>query len=418
MYELGGNVRSFSFENGFTTTLSKVAYKWGQTLTPFCIYADEYQQGVLDVTSFSGLEGKGLLVDEVFEARKAVFEQEGIRITDAMKKAVFLQYLLTVSVCYVEIEKWKTQLGVPTPTYDKGLYTRSPRLMAAWMGSTEGQMISKYSAKLRTTSFELGEGTLRAVRLNQSAKGNSITMPRSPLEVSKIKVIPLFMLYAFTQGFKGVLNEGLLEFTFLKDNHTERVMTSTLSSDVLYEVYKDNGFVAKMLSGVDIETVDQGGMMLPSKIHRGYIKVPEVGIGRYDETGTRSLNLARIIKIRKVNLSDLQLDYIDVDLEKVVDSFLNSAEYVLKNMPERLQEVYRLVGDSEKDISGLDGASLMNEISNCVESGVAMLTTQYKRDLHMVAIQHPDLFPLYNATGGSGVRGTDTSYGIGGELDF
>ena len=84
-----------------------------------------------------------------------------------------------------------------------------------------------------------------------------------------MKSIPLFMLYAYIQGLKSVFNDNIVKFTFQKDNGTLREMPVTISEDILRDYYSDNIYISTMLSGIDIETMQQGGLLLPSKIGRG-----------------------------------------------------------------------------------------------------------------------------------------------------
>ena len=59
--------------------------------------------------------------------------------------------------------------------------------------------------------------------------------------------------------------------------------------------------------------------MLASKMHRGYIKIPELGSSIYDDTGVRSLNVARLLSIKQVE--SVSREFIHVDLNSVVSNF-------------------------------------------------------------------------------------------------
>lgn len=422
MYELNGDIKSFAVANDFTTTMSKVAYKWGTTLTPFCIFADEFQsaKGVIDITTFGGLQnGNKTLLDEIYEARVEALNKDGVQIPsdadkDLVKRTLFMQYLLTVSVCYVEIEKWKTVYGQAQKTYDKCLCTRNPRLMAAWMGANADEMSAKYSAKLRINPFEYKDGVLRFVKLNSSAKGNSITMPRGQFDSKTIKCVPLFMLYAQTQGIKSVLNDGIVKFTFLKDNHTEREMVSTLNEGILREFYPDQLFLSTMLGCVDIETVKQGGMMLPSKIHRGYIKIPELGASKFDATGVRSLNVARILEMKPMSKDEVDTTYIDVDLGSVTALFQDNIEYALKHSPDSLSDIYEVVTGEKSDASA---SGIVDALVEYVKGQEVLLSTTYQRNLHKLMIGNPHLFPRYTGGIKKEVTAEVKNYGVV-PLDF
>lgn len=422
-YSLDGGIKSFAVDNEFTRTLNKVCYKLGKELTPFCILGDEFQKkyNLLDLATFGGFEDSTKsLIDDIYESRKATLQSSGIGLStpddlDALKRTILFQYLMTVSICYVEVEKWKTTNGVSQPTYDKFLCTRNPALMGAWMGMDRSEMQAKYSGKIKAVSFELMAGRLRFVKLNQSAKGNTITVPRVEFYSEKMRCVPLFMLYAFTEGFKTRLLNGIVEFTYLKDNHTERKMCTTLSEEIMNKFYSDSVFVKSALSGIDINTVKQGGMMLSSKANRGYIKLPELGSSVYDATGTRSLNIARILACKEVSENEVDTSYINVSLDSVVSNFQESIEYCGRKIPEELPNIYKEVmnEDAPKDAQM---ATLISNMSDRVVSNETLLSTEYRRQLHTFMISNPQWFPLYT---GMPAKHEDlpTSFGVA-PLDF
>lgn len=399
MYGLDYAIKSFAVANEFVVTLNKVSHTLGGKLQPFSLCSDEYQakHGVIDLAQFGGLGGKDLtIIDEVSQVRRDLLVQSGIHVgelTDDLKKTLFFQYLMTVSICYVEVEKWKTVSGVTQPTYDKFLCTRNPAIMGAWMGLTPSEAQAKYSARIKTDSAELNANVLRFVKLNQSAKGNSITVPRSYSSTTKMRCVPLFMLYAWMEGCKTVLQDNIVKFTFLKDNHTEREMCSTLSEEIIRRYYSDNLFIDNMLGGIDINTNEQGGMMLSSKAHRGYVKLPELGSSIYDSTGTRSLNLARVLEAKVVD--DIDTSYINVSLTSVVPNFTNCLDYCVKNMPDELKNIADTFAPDLKFSDGADAGTIAIKLGEWASGQETLLSTQFQRDLHKMLIGNPQWFPLY-----------------------
>lgn len=399
-YDLDYSIRSFAVANEFVVNTNKVCYKLGQNLQPFCVCATDLQKqyGVVDFAELGGFISSNIsLTEEIVGFRSDVYKTVGISVNteDAMKKRLLLfDYLMTVSICYVEIPKYITKDGRATPTYDKFLCTRNPAIMAAWMGCEPAEMQAKYSARIQSRQVEFNENCLRFVKLNHSTKGNSITLPRSAFSVEKMTCIPLYMLYAFLNGFKPLLKSGILKFSFAKDNGTVREMCSTLSEDVIRDYYDDNIFINTMLSGVDFDSVKQGGMMLSSKIHRGYVRIPELGASVYDSSGTRSLNLARILKVEQVAEADRT--FIHVDLNSVLTNFDVSMDYLAKNQPQNVQACYQALLGDEADVE--TDSTVAKQVSECkafVQNRSAFLSTSYHRSLHMFLISHPDWFPLY-----------------------
>lgn len=420
-YGLDYSVKSFAVANQFVQFSNKACHSLGQALRPFGICTTELQQqyGVLDIADFEGILGGGkTIAEEIAELRQGVFKNVGIMvdISDTAKRRLLLyDYLMSISICYVEIPKYVTKEGYATPTFDKFLCTRNPAVMAAWMGADTNEMQAKYSARISSRQVEFNDNMLRCVKLNHSAKGNSITVPRNAFSVEKMTCIPLYMLYAFMEGFRPMLESGILKFSFAKDNGTVRELCSTLSEDIIRQYYDDNMFINTMLSGIDFKSVQQGGMMLSSKIHRGYVRIPELGASVYDAAGTRSLNLARILQIERVD--EVDRTFIKVDLSSVCANFDTSLDYLAKTRPDVMKDCYVALLGEEADLER--ATTLAQQVDECkeyVRGRSAFFSTSYHRDLHMFLISHPDWFPLYTGKPAQTVT-SSANYGVS-AMDF
>lgn len=400
LFGLTGDVASLAIRNVFSETLNKVCYTLGQRLTPFCFFADEKrkQHNVLDFCSkdFEGMSGtRRPLHDEIVEFRIDQLKSDGITLgnrTPSIDKALFFDYLLSESVCYVEVPKYTRKEGKPTPTFDKFFATKNPRLMALWVNEDINLISRKYAHRCKSTSVELMDSQLRIAKLNRGKKGTSITIPRSSLDANVVTIVPLFCLNAFVGGFKEILETSILEFTFLKDNGTERVLASTISKDIMYDYYSDHDFVERALYGVDIDSTHIGGLDISSTMGRGYIKVPELGSSRYDSTGTRSVNVARLLQIKK--LEEVSREFIDVDLDSCEVAFENGVSVLTVKHPEMLPRLAELVG-----VQNLNGketkVELLKSIRETVDTNCIILSTTYLRELHRLMVRNPDMFPLY-----------------------
>jgi hypothetical protein len=399
-YGLNYSVKSFAVANDFVVNTNKACYALGQQLLPFCLYANEDQKkyGVLDFATFQAfLNPQISLIDEIVEYRHQAFKDTGINVDirdEVKKKLLFYDYLMTISICYVEIPKYVTKDGMPMATYDKFLCTRNPAIMGAWMGADPSEMQAKYSSRITSRQVEFNINELRCVKLNHTNKGNSITVPRTAYNVEKMTCIPMYMLYAFVEGFKPLIQDGIVKFSYLKDNGTIRELATTLNEDILKDYYDDNIFINTMLSGVDINTVQQGGMTLSSKMNRGYIKVPELGASVYDGTGVRSLNIARLLKAEKIDSVDRT--FLKVDLNSVPTNFNNGIDYIVKTMPDSLKDCYKALVGEEFDEAKCSSIPVMAETCKSYVAGrSAFLSTSYHRDLHVFMVSHPEWFPLY-----------------------
>lgn len=399
IYGLTGDIASLAVKNQFSLNLNKACYALGQQLKPFCFFADEKrkQYGVLDFCSpqFTGLAGESSLYNEIAEFRTEQLKRDYVTLgtqTEETKKALFFDYLLAECVCYVEVPKYTRKDGRPTPSFDKFFATKNPRLMALWINEDINLVTRKYAHRCKTTAVELMNNELRIAKLNKGTKGTSITIPRNSLDASKITVTPLFCMNALINGFYEALSNSILEFTFMKDNGTERVLASTISKEIMYDYYNDHDFVSRALYGVDIFSEKVGGMALGSKLGRGYIKVPELGSSRYDSTGTRSVNIARLLKIQK--LEEVSREFIDVDLNSVQLAFENGLNVLTVKHPEHLVQLAGIVGT--EDLSGGEtDVQLSQIIKRTADTNCTILSTTYLRELHRIMTKHPEMFPLY-----------------------
>lgn len=421
MYRMDCAIKSFAVANEFVTTMNKICYKLGKTLKPFSFYSDEFQQkyGVIDLTKFGGMvDSTVTLVDDVSRQRNEEFgiiKKPYDALTEQDKKVLFYNFLMSVSICYCEVEKWKTTNGVATKTFDKFLCTRNPSIIAAWMGLERSEMQAKYSRKIASDAYELGNGIVRYVKLNTSAKGNSVTVPRNFYPVEGMRCVPLFMLHAWVTGCKEVLNENIVKFTFLKDNHTERELCSTLSEKIIRKYYSDNTFISTMLSGIDIDQTQQGGMYMSSKMGRGYIKLPELGSSVYDSSGTRSLNIARVLKAEIVN--DIDTTFINVSLSSVLDNFNNSIDYCVLKMPAEVYKIYNKLTGSETCDSSANPVATTDAMKKYVSEKEMLLSTNFQRYLHLFMVENPQWFPTYTGRPLQGVTTPTGNFGVE-QMDF
>lgn len=419
VYSLNEKVASFAISNEFVTNLSKLCYQMGKNLTPFCFYADEVQKqwGVTDMATYGGFVNPSIRIDEeIANYRADVFKQIGIIIdtsNEDNRKLLFYDYLMSISACYIEVPKYVTKGGMAQHTFDKCLVTKNPSIMGAWMGCSPSEMQAKYSARISAKQLEYSDNNIRYVKLMSSGKGNTITLPRNASNIKDMKCIPLFMLYAYIQGLKTVFSSNIVKFTFEKDNGTLREMPVTISEDILRDYYSDNIYISTMLSGIDIETMQQGGLMLPSKISRGYIKLPEVGASVYDGTGVRSLNVARILRAEIVQ--DVDRTFIHVDLSSTLENFNNGIEYALKNFEDKIPDIYRGVLGKEPP-EGVPILSLATEMATFCSDRVMILSTTFQRQLHLFMVKNPQWFPLYTGKP-SGSIVSSQNFGVA-QMDF
>lgn len=402
MYNLGGSIMSFAVENEFTKTMSRGCYQLGLNLKPFCFFPTELEDkyGVVDLTAFSGLvDANTTLVNEVAAYRRQEYTSYlgggFIPFTPKTNKVLFVDYLLSVAICYLEVPRYFMQNGEQQIKYDKYFATRNPRLMSAWTGNSESEMQAKYSGRISMNSFDFSNGEVKLVKLTNSSKGTSISCPRNSISVDDLVCVPLFMQYAFLQGLIPQLDSKILKFAYLKDNGSIRELTSTLSDTILMDYYHDEEYVEGVKSKSSQFNLERGGMMLSEKQSRGYIRVPELGASRYDLSGVRAINIARLLSVFEVPSADRT--FIDVDLGSVLYNFTQYLEFITVKMPGELSIMAKHLGLDDKTVAGESNtpALLSESIKSFVETRAILLSTSFIRTLHLFMINNPQWFPAY-----------------------
>ena len=423
VYSLNYDIKSFAVSNQFVVDTNKACYQLGKQLVPFSIYGvdEQKKRNIMDFASFTAFVNKSdTLLNEIANYRKDIYKDFGISIDtsdDVKLKLLFFDYLMSVSICYVELPKYITKNGMHLQSFDKFLCTKNPAIMATWMGSSQNEMQIKYSKHISSRQIEFNNNETRFVKLNTTKKGNTISVPRNVSSIEEMRCIPLYMLYAFTEGFKTHLQDKIIRFEYLKDNGTIRELDTTLSESILMDYYKDNVFVGMMLQGVDINSVKQGGMMLSSHVNRGYIKVPELGISKYDETGVRSLNVARILGMKV--LDEVDRTFINVDLNSVVFNFNKSLEYITSKDSSCVKDIYTALTGEEPKSEQI--AQIIHDIQEFVTGRSTLLSTTFHRALHLFMVKNPMWFPNYIGEKVEDVQSlikSNTNIGVSSDFDF
>ena len=200
VYGLNFDIKSFAVDNHFVQQATKVSYLFGEKLQPFCMMAGQEQQshGVVDISTLGALHNPEItFIREIADMRRQQYKEQGISIPqhELKDKLLYYDYLMSISICYIEIPKYHTKNGVAQNTYDKFLVTKNPEIMASWTSMSAGDMQNKYSHRIAVDESELRYNDLRAVRLTSTKKENKIVCPRKPFNIEKMTCTPLFMTY-------------------------------------------------------------------------------------------------------------------------------------------------------------------------------------------------------------------------------
>lgn len=402
------NKSELRVNNLFCDQLSKVAYVMGTRLTPFrfgTVMGKELDLSVLHLEKAQGLANSGnSIYSEIVSYRKVQLEDRGMKFecdtntVTPLALSLFYDYLLSVSICYIEIPKTITRNGVVSNTYDKFLATKNVALISEWAGLPMLDVTKKYGERLSTRLADLFDSNLRVAKL-QFTKGNrKVSIPRGATNIQGMTCMPLFVVNNFTKGLRPYLEKGMLKFTFSRDNGVEREVVGTLNPEVLMYYYKDSEYIHKCLHNTSFFDMSIGEMESTSTMLRGYIKIPEVGCSRYDDSGTRAVNMLRLTKIEGVAEADPT--FIDVDLDSIQENFRtcledfirdNEAGFALEQIRQMCFDLFveELPEDITTPVRGV------TYLLNKAQDMTLVFSTVFKRELHIFLLDRPHLFPLY-----------------------
>ena len=287
---------------------------------------------------------------------------------------LFLDYMLSSCFCYVEIfdpSSSKKGSGV-----DKFYATRN-RYIASLVAKVDNAETAKYVNYLTPVLADYKMGRLRILKLAHQKKGYKITQPRSAIDFNKpVKVTPVFFIDTFIQGMIPLLKENMVKFTYIKDNGQKRELITTLSKTI-FEKYYGESYAEDIVSKFEL------------KIDRGYIKVPELGCSRYDESGLRALNISRIIGIEVVQEFDTR--YIDVDFNSIIPTFTATIGAIRNE--EAIKILYNALMGKEAEDKGIN--DLKSEITAYVDGRFAIGTSTFQKELHNFMMKYYMIFKGY-----------------------
>lgn len=332
--------------------------------------ADKSVIDICKLTPLLGVYGSRTLLDEVahYRADSMGFLQQDPHFAKAHAEMLMADYLLSACLCYVEVFSGSR--------VDKFLATRN-RFIAGAVANMAPEDTTKFISYLQSTPTNYHLKQVKVLKLTANKKGFRVTQSSSYLDFNRnVVVTPVFFMLHFVDGIMEILRHHIVKFRYIKDNLTERELVSTTNPEILLRYY-DQEFVQKVMANI-------GTMYI-----RGYIKIPELGISKYDHTGVRSLDLSRITSVELVDSFDTR--FIDVDFNIILPTFKETVSRM--NNP-LLTLVYEdLVGKPPQTRNILE---LRNALTAYVEGQVAIGTTTALRHLHLYMMQRPQVFTTYN----------------------
>lgn len=350
------------------------------------------EKSVMDICKLAplvdGVRSKNLLEEVAkFRASTLNFHEVGPNFWKENEEILMIDYLLSACLCYVEIFD-------STANVEKFFATRN-RFIAGGVTGLRAEDTSKYVSYLTTYPVNYQSKQLKILKLNVNKSGMKIVQPRSFIDFNRnIKITPLFMMTSFVQGLEETLRTRIVKFKYIKDNMTEREFITTLSPEILLTHY-DEKFVQKMMSNVT------------SQLIRGYVRLPELGISKYDASGVRALNISRITSVEVIN--EFDTSFINVDFETILPAFKET----INNMRD-----VRILAMVHEDLTGKlpqdeNAFEIRNALISFVDGQYALGTTTALRYIHKYMVSRKQFFPLYN--GGTPVQygSIDSNFNLG-----
>ncbi len=372
-----------SVDNGFIRQLYMLALNSAKNRKMLGVIPDNVStnSSVVNICQLSSLVDKENCKTIVEDIAKYRWEKLAFNFdADYWKERsnlLFLDYLLSSCLCYVEVYDSSSSGGKKTNNVDKFYATRN-RFIAANIAKVSENETSRYVNYLTPVLADYKMSSLRVLKLNRQKKGFKITQPRSAINFNKsVKVTPLFFISAFIQGITPLLNANIVKFKYIKDNGQEREIFTTLSKEIFTKYYGKD-YADNIVSQCEL------------KIDRGYMKIPELGCSKYDESGLRALNLSRITSVEIVDSFDSS--YIDVDFNSIIPTFKAVIEAIRNK--EVLGMVYQsLLNENPGDKELLN---IRSEILVYVDSRYAIGTTTFQKELHNYMMKYNMIFKGYN----------------------
>lgn len=290
---------------------------------------------------------------------------------------LFMDYMLSMCLCYVEIDNVSYNPNVAySQRVDKFFATRNISIIKA-LCKIDDKKEQKAKNYLHTLEDEYKNGDLRLLKVNETKNGYTMSQPRATMHIGKnARIMPIFLIQTLSSYIMSQLKQGIMEFTYSKDDKTQRVLNSTLNPLIYIQYYKDQERCKEVFGNVS------------AKYTRGYIKIPELGLSRYDSTGVRSLNLMRIEKMQRVD--EVDKSFIDVDINNIIPSFKEALNMLYAN--KKIAALYKVIYKTDKDV---DNAAAYNDLQAWVDMQYTVGSTGFLRSLHTFMLNNKAYFPKY-----------------------
>ena len=327
--------------------------------------------------------------------------------SESVYRTAIYKYLLRDFLCYYEAPTYikasyyNDNSGGGREAYNKYIVTSNIRVVAAWLGISVEEAEKAYGSRLMGIDHDFDTDTFPYVKLYVDKSGNNkVTKPKSDLDLTTkgIRIVPVFALKAGIDVLWSMCDSNYYNITFIKDNGSERTINITSNLSLLRKIYTKND----SLLVSEFEKQYKGDYLNNHNLSRGYIRVIEVGTC-LDGGATRSINVARIVKIEKC---EPDLTYIDIDLSIVMDTFINAISVLKTATIADVVDALNMFNVGNKREYAGKPITTSQELEAWAKTNEIVLSTPFIKQLAVFMLGNPLWF---NFTGKKKVYGADTS---------
>lgn len=365
-----------------------------------CHKINALQEDIMSVTNGQGLKLGSFIRDTFIES--------------SYRSAIY-KYMLMNFLCYIEVPKakFKTDTGRFEDSFNKILATANLGVVADWLGMEVDDLPSKYGSRIYTIDMDDGDDEVPYIELTETKEGvRKARCPKKDIDISErgTRVVPLFMLKAGVDTLYSKMKDSIVKVSFLRDNGRVRELFTTLDFTKVKEIYGGGTF----FDNTYIRSYE--GVFLENRfLHRGFIRVPEIGGSRYEDDGTRSINYARIISIEYDAEPDLS--FINIDLSTVLPEFQEAVQKYAKQSSDIVDMLitFGIDGGAWKSSPGKQARFLNKDMISLLtwsDEQKMVLSTVFLRDLCLFMLSNPQWFGDFTGEPKEGVS-YDSSGDVG-----
>lgn len=344
----------------------------------FCSKINDAQIDIFSIKNKDGLKLGSIIYD-------LLDTEDGYRTT-------LYRYLIHEYLCYYEIPTVTRQKDVPgfKDSFNKMLITSNIVIVANWLGISYEEANMKYGSRVATDNdFYRDDDLYSYLKLYVDKDGTrKVSRPRKELDLGErgTRIVPVFAINKGIKTLYEMANKDFYNVSFVKDSGQDRIINTCFDYDKLSSIYKDKG----LLSSSYEEQFDGDFINSPS-FSRGYIRVIEVGTNLKNHA-VRSINVSRIYKIEK---SEPDTTFIDIDLDSVKSTFLNMLETQNVNYNNLVDMLDIFQVGSTREYNGKRINSYF-ELESWVDAQETLLSTPFIKQLALFMIGNPEWFKGYN----------------------